>query len=319
MGDPIDVSVIVAAWNASAGLERSVTSALAQDGVSVEVVVSDDASEDDTAAVAARLASQDPRVVVVGSTVNRGPSAARNRAIAVARGRWVAVLDADDAFAAGRLARLTAFGEVHAADVVLDNLQEVDEWGRPVAPGPFLAMEAPERWDLRRWALDNRVLATRCTGFLKPLIRRGFLEAHGLAYNETLRNSEDFALIAEALAAGAALWVEPAPGYLYTRAAGSASHRYRVGELDALIAFASRFAAGVEQVADGETRAAISAHLDALENARTLTHVVEGLKERRFLAAVAPVLARPGSLALVLRWIGEAVGKRIRPGFPGRA
>jgi hypothetical protein len=74
--------------------------------VPLECVVVDDGSTDATASVAARLAASDPRIVVIRSPANEGASAARNRALAVARGEWLTFLDADDRLRPGGLAAM---------------------------------------------------------------------------------------------------------------------------------------------------------------------------------------------------------------------
>ncbi len=53
---------------------------------------------------------------------NGGPAAARNAGLAVARGEWIAVLDADDMYTPSRLKRLIELAETNRADVVADNL-----------------------------------------------------------------------------------------------------------------------------------------------------------------------------------------------------
>lgn len=307
-----DVSVVVAAWNASAFLDEAIDSVLGQEGVSVEVVVSDDASTDDTAALSERRARADERVRILRAETNGGPSAARNRAIAAASGRWIAVLDADDRFAAGRLARLVAFAEAEGADVVLDNLREADADGQ-VSDAPFLPLATPERWSLRRWAEDNRVRVTRCTGFLKPLLSRDFLLRQGIRYREEMRNSEDYALVAECLAAGARVFYHPEPGYLYRRRRGSISHRYDPTALDRLIDFSRGMRLRAEGREDEETLAALDAHLAALLNARALEAVVAGLKDRAPVRAGSALVDRPQALGLFLRWTIEALGKRALP------
>ena len=104
-----DVSIVIAAFNAAQTIDRAITSALAQQGVSLEVVVSDDRSTDTTLAVVRAIA--DPRIRIVALPENRGPGAARNAAIDAARGRWIAVLDADDTLLPERLARMIAKAE----------------------------------------------------------------------------------------------------------------------------------------------------------------------------------------------------------------
>jgi glycosyltransferase involved in cell wall biosynthesis len=82
-------------------LSRALASALAQTAVSLEVVVVDDGSVDETARSLAAV--DDPRLRVVSLGVSHGVSHARNRAIAEARGEWIAFLDDDDVWAPEKL------------------------------------------------------------------------------------------------------------------------------------------------------------------------------------------------------------------------
>ena len=96
-----EVSVIVATRNRAHFLQQAVASALAQE-VGLEVVVVDDASDDPDAVAA--LAFTDPRVRVHRRLEQGGAGRARNDALAIARGPWLAFLDDDDLMAPGRLA-----------------------------------------------------------------------------------------------------------------------------------------------------------------------------------------------------------------------
>ncbi len=87
-----DVSVIVPAFNAQATLGAALRSALQQSTPPLEILVVDDGSLDDTAAVAATFG---PRVRVIRQQ-NGGPGAARNAGIRASRGAWIGLLDADD-------------------------------------------------------------------------------------------------------------------------------------------------------------------------------------------------------------------------------
>jgi glycosyltransferase involved in cell wall biosynthesis len=96
------MSVVVATYNRRTSLPRAIASVFAQEGVTFELIVVDDASTDDTLAYLATLT--DPRLRVISAPKNLGPSGARNLGLAAARGEFVAFLDSDDAYRPGRLA-----------------------------------------------------------------------------------------------------------------------------------------------------------------------------------------------------------------------
>ncbi len=86
------VSVVIPCYNYGHYLPGAVASALDQEGVDVDVLVVDDASTDDSAAVARSLAESDPRVDVLVHEVNRGHIAAYNDGLAKARGDYVVLI-----------------------------------------------------------------------------------------------------------------------------------------------------------------------------------------------------------------------------------
>lgn len=87
------VSVVIPAYNAATTIRDTVQSALSQTFASIEVLVVDDGSRDNTIAVVNGIA--DPRVRLIVQP-NGGAAAARNTGIEASEGRWVAFLDADD-------------------------------------------------------------------------------------------------------------------------------------------------------------------------------------------------------------------------------
>ncbi|GAC1629879.1 MAG: glycosyltransferase [Nevskia sp.] len=101
------LSVIVPAWNAAPYLDVLLRSLLAQTIDDLEIVVVDDGSSDATAAIAEALAAADPRLRLIRQA-NAGVSAARNRGLDAARGRWIAFADADDWLAPDTCARWLA-------------------------------------------------------------------------------------------------------------------------------------------------------------------------------------------------------------------
>jgi hypothetical protein len=90
------VSVIVPAYNSVSTISTALTSLAEQSWTNLEVLVVDDASTDDTLAVALQFAAADPRFQVIKRTVNGGSYVCRNAALKQARGEYITVLDGDD-------------------------------------------------------------------------------------------------------------------------------------------------------------------------------------------------------------------------------
>lgn len=102
------VSLVLPTFNSAATLDRAIDSVLAQTFPDWELIVIDDGSTDGTPEVLAHAARRvGPRMVRVRNA-NRGPGAARNLGIELARGRYVAFLDADDELLPERFNRQVA-------------------------------------------------------------------------------------------------------------------------------------------------------------------------------------------------------------------
>ena len=89
------VSVIIPAFNAAEYIRQTLNSVLAQTYQAMEVIVVDDGSSDATGAIVEEFVKKDARVQLVRQS-NAGVGAARNTAIRMARGEYIAPLDADD-------------------------------------------------------------------------------------------------------------------------------------------------------------------------------------------------------------------------------
>jgi glycosyltransferase involved in cell wall biosynthesis len=98
------VSVVIPAFNAVGVIEQTLQSVQAQTFENFEVIIVDDGSTDNTAAIVQRFCSMDPRFVLM-TQPHSGVSVARNMAIAHAHGEFIAFLDADDVWLPEKLAR----------------------------------------------------------------------------------------------------------------------------------------------------------------------------------------------------------------------
>lgn len=210
------VSVILPVYRAEGTLERAVRSVLRQTVPDLEVLVLDDGSTDGTRAVAEALAGQDPRVRVLPSEQNLGVGATRNRGLDAARGTWVALLDADDAWLPTRLEHMLAASS--DVDIVGDDLLLLDATrlaggqvaGVRVLPWRGLRLSEPRLVRLEEFVEHD-------LGYLKPMLRRRSLEACGLRYWPQLRVAGDFAFAVVALGSGLTWRQLPTAHYCYLR------------------------------------------------------------------------------------------------------
>ncbi|MCR9271175.1 MAG: glycosyltransferase [Hyphomonadaceae bacterium] len=134
------VSVIMPAYNARTTLAASVKSVQDQTLQNWELIIIDDGSTDDTAALAMALAKADPRICVI-QCPNRGPSVARNKGADLAKAMVLAFLDADDLWAPDRLSgMLKAFRDRPDTGILFSRTRFVD--AQTLQPGTLTAHRA---------------------------------------------------------------------------------------------------------------------------------------------------------------------------------
>lgn len=308
------VAVIIAVRNAEGVIARAIDSALNQPECA-EVVVIDDASDDETGARACACRDRGGRLQVIRLDRNIGPAAARNIGIAASGAPWIAPLDADDYMDRWRLRRLLAYAD--GWDFVADDLYVVSE-GHPEAARRRLWSDGPFRAravDLTLFAEENLPRPDRPfreMGFLKPLMSRAFLSEARLAYDGRMRLGEDFDLYARALAAGARFLLVDPQGYVAVRREGSLSARHGAAELAhlALGIEALRRRYGLTQPA----RRALRALERAVNRKWAWQKLIEAVRERDAPAAAGAALAGPLEAAFVSEKLaGEAWRRWGRP------
>jgi succinoglycan biosynthesis protein ExoO len=306
-----DVSVVVAAYNVEKYIGRAIDSALDQEGVSVEVIVVDDNSTDGTPAVVTRI--DDPRVKFISLSANRGPSVARNVGIAAATAPWIAVLDSDDMFLKGRLARCLLRAKLLDADIVVDNLvahRESDQAEYPMfRPRSFSRIGI---LTLEKFTSVKRFFPGRQTplGYLKPVFRAEFLRQHRLCYDPSLRNSEDYLLMCEALASGARCAVEPTAGYLYAvRRNDSLTSQLTLADLDRMAEGDKRLLARY-RLSSAAMRMQRRQECD-LKDYYAYVRLADALKRHNFKGALKAAAARP----VTVRHLWLPAGRRLNRFF----
>lgn len=293
-------AVLIAAFNAEATLDRAVSSALAQPETS-EVCIVDDASSDGTARLGEAWAARDPRVLYVRMGLNVGPAACRNAAFERTRAPWIAILDADDYLLPGRLGVLHR--HAGGADFVADALIRTQE-GR--VPAPAAVEFAPRRLDFLEFVLGNlgALKGPLDLGYLKPMFRRAFVEAHGLRYQEQMRLGEDYELYARALALGARFLVGAPAGYVSIERAGSLSKDHGEADLQRLRDCDGPIAA--IRVFSHQEKKALRRHWDSVDCRLQWVRLIRAVKTRDLPLALATFHTPQTCMFLSARLIEQA-------------
>lgn len=176
------ISVILPVYNGAEFLAEALASVLGQTFRDFEVWVIDDASTDGSAAVAEGF--RDPRVRVVRHERNRRLPATLNHGLDLARGEFVARMDADDVCLPGRFARQAAFLDAHP------EIGLCGTWVRLFGAGP-------ER--IRKYPVSPEAVEAfrhfHCPfGHPTVMVRRSLFETHRLRYDSNAAAVEDFEL-----------------------------------------------------------------------------------------------------------------------------
>lgn len=184
----IKISIIIPAFNAADTIARAVGSLLVQDFESIEIILVDDGSTDETYAICEELSASDMRITVIRKE-NGGVSSARNAGLDVARGEYVMFLDSDDVLHPDAIGKMYAPG----FDFISGGFEKVvgsvlTYSCVPAATGEFIGDCAMGRFfDVMIAKKHCYLLNSSCF----KLYRRTLLERLGLRFNAGLDYGED--------------------------------------------------------------------------------------------------------------------------------
>ncbi len=315
-----EISVLMANYNGERYLPAAIRSLQAQTFENWELLFVDDASRDASVEIATTFAKADRRIRVEARACNGGAAAARNAALAQAKGRWLAVFDSDDLMRPQRLETLLARAQADGAAIIADNLYVFAEDKEPRLFLPPSYVSSPTWIGLAAFIDSNRLYARAPDlGFLKPMFRSDLLKDNSIAYDERLRIGEDYHLMCRLLATGERIRLEPEAYYLYRKHSQSVSYRISVPALLAMIAADERLAEGVEPI-PREVELALKRRRTSLETMLEYERVIQMLKSGHYIPAAAagarspfiwPLLSRP--LLARLRRLAQALRSAAPP------
>lgn len=209
----------MAAYNAEKTIAYAIESVLCQTYKNIELIICDDASTDATLDTINEI--NDARIKVITNEKNMGAGTARDRAISYAAGKWVAFIDADDAWHHQRLEILLT--ESKPGHIIFDNLLEcvTNKSGllglskvRPFYSFGKL-MLSPTIIELSKFLGEPRLI-------VKPLFERDLIIKNHILHSQH-KFGEDTYFVLLMIKCGAKLLYVPQPLYFYRLTIGAAS------------------------------------------------------------------------------------------------
>ena len=183
----IDISFIIPVYNGAGVIERMLQSIERMPSeISFEVIAVDDGSTDNTADVLGKAASADERIRVL-SQKNAGQSAARNKGLSAAEGRYVFFADADDAVIAEGIAGLFRIAESGDYDMICGTYRRLEPGKEPYRacaglPSGILSREGEGE------ELFGKLKTESAFGYLwNKLFKKSFLDENGLCFDASIR------------------------------------------------------------------------------------------------------------------------------------
>lgn len=249
MSHPPRVTVLLPVYNGADFLRPAIDSILAQSVSDFELLVIDDGSTDGSREIVG--ACGDSRIRLIENGRNLGLIATLNRGLDLARGEFIARMDADDFSQPERFARQLAYLDAHP------NIGGCGTWFEKCSDQGGVTMRMPETPGLIRLFLvfDNPFLHS------SMMLRRRLLDEHGLRYDPAYPHTEDYDL-----------WVRcsermdlanvPAVLMRYRDHPGNVSHRYGHEQDTAAGRVRAR---QLRQLGLSPTAAELALHLDLVE------------------------------------------------------
>jgi glycosyltransferase involved in cell wall biosynthesis len=157
------VSVVIPAYNASKWIAQAIGSVLAQTSPPLEIIVIDDGSRDETVSIVNRFGT----AVRLERKSNGGPGSARNRGVRLARGEWIAFLDADDWWAPTKLEKQLSVADMEQVALIctLTNVSRAG-WTHEVTFDQLWRFN----WIVTSSVLIRKSVFDGCGGHLEELI-----------------------------------------------------------------------------------------------------------------------------------------------------
>lgn len=230
METQVAVSIIVPIYNAEKWLERCVKSLVSQTLERIEIILVDDGSSDGSGELCDKIAGTDSRIKVIHNS-NGGPSKARNTGMRVARGEYIAFVDADDEVKLDMYEMLYNFTHENdeEADIVMCNILHKSPNEEKIIEHNSESVYRGN--DNIRNVLLKRFYNGDISGLPSPcnkLYRKSFLQLHDIEFDEARIRAEDYFFNFYAIKDAVLVRTTKEPYYIYYQDnPNSIMHTYR--------------------------------------------------------------------------------------------
>lgn len=229
------VSVIVPVFNAETTIRKCIESILAQDHENIELLLVNDGSTDESGAICEAYQRNDKRVRLI-EQANAGVSVARNRGIEMAKGEWLAFVDADDWIEPNGIGLLRDAAVTNRLDICIGSYYADNGRGRS---GPISFFAAGKKEIVFPRDRDDVLISCLCLSGISndraptnvgvpwaKLYRRALLTDNDIRFPAGMKRMQDSIFNLYAFQAAKAVGCVSHPVYTYRQWSGSACNRY---------------------------------------------------------------------------------------------
>ncbi len=310
LGAQVVATVLLPAFNAAATLARALASARNQTLADIEILVIDDASTDGTWALIEAILMQEPRLRAIRNKQNCGKPVSMNRAIGHARGRWLAVLDADDWYHPERLARLIPLAEAAGTQMVADNQFFFDTTANQIVGTAWTAKDRQRPLVMDKFLAESDAYRRFSLGMLKPIFDAAFIRSRAVEYESDARNGQDFFKLLRFFLVGGTGITTDAPYYYYTQPYGTRSRQWshearKRYNFQLAYTINERYLAEVRDQLTPVQRALLQRRSSQLRTLEYFHQTRECLQRHELWAAASRIAAQPAVVAYCARQIAR--------------
>lgn len=179
------VTVFIPCYNAGRFISETIDSILAQTYQDFEILIIDDGSTDNSSEILNKYAEEDERIRILKNKRNRGVGYTRNRGVREAKGKYLAIMDADDISVPFRLEKEVQYLEKHqSVGAVSGCMQVINERGRKIGEPLIVAYGARE---VRARLFFRNVIVNSAS-----MYRLNIVKSHNIKYKDDYHGVEDY-------------------------------------------------------------------------------------------------------------------------------